>query len=90
MPEDFHRTFALVLCWTAFHDCDDTSRRKEFMVSVGVVLKLAWYNVTPFATATDEFRDDMDDSPTGLAPLALEVISGCILRPVSSAFYGHA
>ena len=64
VPEDFHRTFALVLCWTVFHDCDDTSRRKEFVVSVGVVWKLARYAAIPFATAADEFRDDADDSPT--------------------------
>ena len=64
VPEDFHQTFALVLCWTAFHDCDDTSRRKEFMVSVGLVQKLAWYAATLFAMAADEFRDDVDDSPT--------------------------
>ena len=62
--EDFHQTFALVLCRTAFHDCDNTSRRKEFVVSVGVVWKPARYAVIPFTTAADEFRDDMDDSPT--------------------------
>ena len=55
VPEDFHQTFALVLCQTAFHDCDDTSRRKEFMVSVGVVWKPAWHTVIPFTTAADEF-----------------------------------
>ena len=55
MPKDFHRTFALILCRTAFHDCDDTSRRKEFVVLVGVVRKLAQYAVIPFATAADEF-----------------------------------
>ena len=66
MPEDFHRTFALILCRTAFHNCDDTSRRKEFLVSVGVVRKLAWQAAIPFAMAADEFRDDTDDSPTML------------------------
>ena len=55
VPEDFHQTFALILCQTAFHDCDDTSRRKEFMVSVGVVWKLARYMVIPFTMAADEF-----------------------------------
>ena len=55
MPEDFHQTFALVLCQTAFHDCDDTSRSKEFMVSVGVVQKLARHVAIPFAMAADEF-----------------------------------
>ena len=55
VPKDFHQTFALVLCQTAFHDCDDTSRRKEFVVSVGVVWKLARHAAIPFATAADEF-----------------------------------
>ena len=64
MPEDFHWTFALILCRTAFHDCDNTSRRKEFVVSVGVVRKLARYAAIPFATAADEFQDGADDSPT--------------------------
>ena len=64
VPKDFHRTFALILCRTAFHNCDDTSRRKEFMVSVGVVQKPAQYVAIPFATAADEFQDDADDSPT--------------------------
>ena len=64
VSKDFHWTFALVLCQTAFHDYEDTSRRKEFVVSVGVVGKLAWYAVIPFTTAADEFRDDVEDSPT--------------------------
>ena len=62
--EDFHWTFALVLCRTVFHDCEDTSRRKEFVVLVGVVQKPAQYAAIPFATAADEFRDDSEDSPT--------------------------
>ena len=64
VPQDFHQTFALILCQTVFHDCDDTSRRKEFVVSVGVVRKLAWYVAILFTTAADEFQDDVDDSPT--------------------------
>ena len=55
VSEDFHWTFALVLCWTAFHDCEDTSRRKEFMVSVGIVWKPAQYTAIPFTMAADEF-----------------------------------
>ena len=64
VPKDFHQTFALVLCQNAFHNCDDTSRRKEFVVSVGVVWKLVRHAAIPFAMAADEFRDNMDDSPT--------------------------
>ena len=55
VSEDFHQTFALVLCQTAFHNCEDTSRRKEFVVSVGIVQKPAWYAAIPFTTAADEF-----------------------------------
>ena len=93
MSEDFHWTFALVLCQTVFHDCEDTSRRKEFVVLVGIVRKPAQYVTIPFATAADEFRDDSEDSPTLIlvpAPSALEVIPGSILRPVPSTFYSHA
>ena len=55
VSEDFHRTFALVLCQTVFHNCEDTSRRKEFVVLVGIVWKLAQYAAIPFTTAADEF-----------------------------------
>ena len=61
---DFHWTFALALCRTAFHDCEDTSKRKEYVVSVGIVRKLARYMAIPFASATDEFRDDLEESAT--------------------------
>ena len=36
-PDDLHHTFALVLCRTAFHDCKDVSRRKEYAMLVAVV-----------------------------------------------------
>ena len=55
VSDDFHRTFALALCRTAFHDCEDAGRRKEYVVSVGVVRKLAQHTAIPFASATDEF-----------------------------------
>ena len=55
VSEDFHQTFALILCQTVFHDCEDTSRRKEFMVPVGIVQKPAQYTAIPFTTAADEF-----------------------------------
>ena len=64
VPNDFHQTFALTLCRTAFHDCEDASQRKEYVVSVAVVQKLARYAAIPFASAADEFRDDFEDSPT--------------------------
>ena len=34
---DFHHTFALALCRTTFHDCEDPRRTKEYVVSVAVV-----------------------------------------------------
>ena len=64
VSKDFHQTFALVLCQTAFHDCEDTRRRKEFVVSVGVVWKPARYAAIPFAMGADEFQDNAEDSPT--------------------------
>ena len=63
-PDDFHRTFALVLCWTPFHDCEDASWRAEYVVSVAVVRKPARVIAIPFASAADKFRQDSDDSPT--------------------------
>ena len=61
---DFHWTFALALCQTAFHDCEDTSRRKEYVVSVAIVRKPARYMAILFSTAADEFRDESEASPT--------------------------
>ena len=55
VSDDFNWTFALALCRTAFHDCEDTGRRKEYVVLVVVVRKLAWHTAIPFASATDEF-----------------------------------
>ena len=63
-PEDFHWTFALALCRTVFHDCEDASQRAEYMVSVAVVRKLARFAAILFASAFNKFRHDSDDSPT--------------------------
>ena len=63
-PDDFHRTFALVLCRTIFHDCEDASQRAEYVVSVVVVRKSARFAAIPFASAADEFHQDSNDSPT--------------------------
>ena len=60
----YSETFALALCQTAFHDYEDTSQRKEYIVSVAVVQKRARYVAIPFSTAIDEFRDDSKASPT--------------------------
>ena len=61
---DFHQTFALALCQTAFHDCEDTSQRKEYVVLVAVVRKPARHMAISFSTAADEFQDDSEASPT--------------------------
>ena len=63
-PSDFHRTFGLAFCRTAFHDCEDSSQKKEFVVLVAVVRKPAWYVGLPFSTAADEFWDDVEATPT--------------------------
>ena len=62
--EDFHRTFALALCKTIYHDCAEAFWRKEYVVSVAVVQKLALYAAIPFSNAIDEFEDDLEPSPT--------------------------
>ena len=61
---DFHRTFALVLCRSTFHDCKDSSQRKEFVVSVAVFRKQARYEAIPFSTAANAFWEEADASPT--------------------------
>ena len=84
---DFHRTFAFALCRTAFHDCEDTSWRKEYVVSVAVVQKLAWYMVI-FQIL--RWLRSLSYSTTGLAPSGFPVVPWCILRPIPSSFYDHA
>ena len=54
-PGDFHRMFAVALCQTAFHDCEDLNRRKEYVVSIAIVQKLAWYMGILFSMAAQEF-----------------------------------
>ena len=53
--DDFHQTFPLALCKTAFHDCADATWRKECVVSVAIVRKPALYAAIPFSTADNEF-----------------------------------
>ena len=52
------------MCQTVFHDCEDTSQRKEYIVSVAIVRKLAQHVAIPFSTAAKEFRDYSEASPT--------------------------
>ena len=62
--DDFHRTLALALCWTPFHDCKDNGHKKEYVVSVAVVRKPGWHLGLPFTAAMEEFRDNVDETPT--------------------------
>ena len=61
---DFHRTLALALCWTPFHDCKDTGHRKEYVVSVTIVRKPARHLGLPFTAAAGEFWENEDETPT--------------------------
>ena len=63
---DFHRTLALALCWVPFHDCQDTRRSKEYVISVTFVRKLARHLGLPFTAAAAEFRENEDETPTPL------------------------
>ena len=61
-PYDFHRTLALALCWTPFHDCPDADRKKEYVISVAVVRKLARHDGLPFTAAAAEFQDSESEA----------------------------
>ena len=63
-PNDFHRTLGLALCWTPFHDCLEPGWKKEYVVLVAVVRKLAWHHGLPFIAAAGELRDDAEMTPT--------------------------
>ena len=60
---NFHQTLALALCWTPFHDCTDTGRRREYVVSVAVVQKPAWHIGLPFTAAVGELQGDCRHDP---------------------------
>ena len=63
-PDDFHQMLGLALCWTPFHDCSEPGRKKEYVVSVAVMRKLAWHHGLPFIAAAGELRDDAEMTPT--------------------------
>ena len=64
--DDFHRTLGLALCWTPFHDCLNTGQRKEYVMSVAVMQKMARHFGLPFTAAAEELRDDTEITPTFL------------------------
>ena len=61
---DFHRTFALVLCQSWYADCQDESRREEYVVLVAIIWKLAHFARIPFALVADKFNDPAKKNPT--------------------------
>ena len=63
-PDDFHQTLGLALCWTPFHDCSEPRRKKEYVMSVAVMRKLAQHPGLPFTTAAEELRDNTEMTPT--------------------------
>ena len=62
--DDFYWTLGLALCWTPFHDCSNTGRRKEYVVSVTVMWKPAWHFRLPFAAAVEELQGNAEMTPT--------------------------
>ena len=62
--DDFHWTLGLALCWTPFHDCSEPGQKKEYVVSVAVMRKLAWHLGLPFTAAAGELQDDAEMTPT--------------------------
>ena len=60
---DFHRTFALVLCLSQYSDCEDESRREEYVVSVAIIWKPSPFARIPFALAADELSDPTKKNP---------------------------
>ena len=65
-PKDFHRTLALALCWTPFHDSPDAQQKKEYVMSVAVVRKPSRHDGLPFLTAAEEFQDSANETTHSL------------------------
>ena len=65
-PQDFHRTLALALCWTPFHDSPDAQQKGEYVMSIAVVRKPSWHDGLPFVTAAEEFRDSANKTTHSL------------------------
>ena len=87
-PEDFHRTLALALCWTPFHDSPDAQRKKEYVMSVAVVRKPSRYEGLPFVTAAEEFRDSANETTHSLLLVRLHRKS-LLFPDIYYDRYGH-
>ena len=87
-PEDFHRTLALALCWTPFHDSPDAQRKKEYVMSVAVVRKPSRHDGLPFLTAAEEFRDSANETTHSLLLVQLHRKS-LLFLDIYYDRYGH-
>ena len=65
-PEDFHRTLALALCWTPFHDSPNAQQKKEYVMSITIVRKPSQHDGLPFLTAAEEFWDSANETTHSL------------------------
>ena len=64
VPEHFHTTLALAFVRDKFHDCVNTSRAQEMVVSVAVVRKPAQRSAMTFAQAVIELRNSTERAST--------------------------
>ena len=87
-PEDFHRTLALALCWTPFHDSSDAQRKGEYVISVAVVRKPSRHDGLPFATAAEELRDSANETTHSLLLVRLHRKS-LLFPDIYYDRYGH-
>ena len=87
-PEDFHRTLALALCWTPFHDSPNSQRKKEYVSSITVVRKPSRYDGLPFLTAAEEFRDSANETTHSLLLVRLHRKS-LLFPDIYYDRYGH-
>ena len=87
-PEDFHRTLALALCWTPFHDSPNAQRKGEYVMSVVVVRKPSRHNGLPFVTAAEEFRDSANKTTHSLLLVRLHRKS-LLFPDIYYDRYGH-
>ena len=76
-PEDFHHTFAMVLCQTQYHDCEYKSHR-ERLHSVGCnCAKTSTLSRHTFLTSSSRvprFLQGHSDTVDGMAPLTFPTL----------------
>ena len=87
-PEDFHRTLALALCWTLFHNSPDAQQKKEYVMSVAVVKKPSWHDRLPFLTTAEEFQDSANETTHSLLLVRLHRKS-LLFPDIYYDRYGH-